>query len=167
MSSNLNENDFVSLVRIPRKWFNLFVWFFSTLIIANILVELLTEWVLKDLGETTSTRTANLMTLIVGWFFIFSHIWEVIMLGYAKMFKDRVFAEGKAVGIAEGKAVGIAEGKAVGIAEGKAVGIAEGITEQYRLVLEWNRRRIQAEKDGKEFTEPIPTLEDTSNSDKS
>ena len=81
------------------------------------------------------------------------------MLGYAKMFKDRVFAEGKAVGIAEGKAVGIAEGK--------AVGIAEGITEQYRLVLEWNRRRIQAEKEGKEFTEPIPAPENTINSDNS
>ena len=107
MSSNVNENDFVSLVRIPRKWFNLFVWFFSTIIIANILIELLTDWAWKDLGETTSTRTANLMALIVGWFFILSHIWEVIMLGYAKMFKDRVFAEGKAAGIAEG----IVEGK--------------------------------------------------------
>lgn len=52
------------------------------------------------------------------------------MLGYAKMFKDRVFAEGRAVGIAEG------------IAEGKA----EGIAEQYRLFREWNRRRIQAER---------------------
>ena len=151
MSSIVNENEFVSLVRIPRKWFNLFVWFFSTLIIANILIELLTDWAWKDLGETTSTRTANLMALIVGGFFIVSHIWEVIMLGYAKIFKDRVFAEGKAVGIAEGK----------------AVGIAEGIAEQYHLVLDWNRRRIQAEKEGKEFTEPIPTPEDTINSDKS
>ena len=163
MSSNVNENDFVSLVRIPRKWFNLFVWLFSTLIIANILVELLTDWAWKDLGETTSIRTANLMALIVGWFFITSHIWEVVMLGYAKMFKDRVFAEGKAVGIAEGKAVGIAEGKVEGIAEGKV----EGIAEQYHLVLEWNRRRIQAEKEGREFSEPIPTPEDTLNSDKS
>ncbi len=73
------------------------------------------------------------------------------MLGYAKMFKDRVFAEGKAAGIVEGK----------------AEGIAEGIAEQYRLVLEWNRRRIQAEKEGKEFSEPIPAPEDTINSDKS
>ena len=61
------------------------------------------------------------------------------MLGYAKMFKDRVFAEGK----------------------------AEGKTEQHRLFLEWNRRRIQAEKEGKEFSEPIPAPEDTINSDKS
>ncbi len=167
MSSNINENDFVSLVRIPRKWFYLFVWCFSVLIIANILVELLTDWAWKDLGETTSTRTANLMALIVGWFFILSHIWEVIMLGYAKMFKDRVFAEGRAVGIAEGIAEGKAEGKAEGIAEGIAEGKAEGIAEQYRLFREWNRRRIQAEKEGKEFTEPIPTPEDIINSDKS
>ncbi len=134
-----NEDDFVSLVRIPRKWFNLFVGIFLTLIITNTLLELLTDWKLELLGDTILTRMAVLMTLIVGWFFIFAHIWEGIMLGYAKIFKDRVFAEGKA--------------------EGK---------EEYRQeILEWNRRRIQAEKDGKEFTEPIPDLEDNLESDES
>ncbi len=73
------------------------------------------------------------------------------MLGYARIFRDRVFAEGKAEGIVEGKAEGIAEGK----------------VEQHLRVLEWNRRRIQAEKDGKEFTEPLPTPEDTLESDES
>lgn len=57
------------------------------------------------------------------------------MLGYARIFKDRVFEEGKA--------------------------------EHHRKVLEWNRRRIQAEKDGREFTEPLPTPEDTLKSDES
>ena len=89
---NENENDYVSLVRIPRKWFNIFVWTFSTLIIANTLAELLTGWVWKALGETTLTRMAVLMTLLVGWFFILSHIWEFIMLGYAKLFKERIRA---------------------------------------------------------------------------
>lgn len=59
------------------------------------------------------------------------------MLGYAKKYRDRVFAEAKAKGIAEGKA------------------------EYHRIAVEWNRRRIQAEKDGKEFTEPVPAPEDT------
>ena len=166
-----NEDDFVSLVRIPRKWFNLFVGTFLTLIITNTLLELLTDWKLELLGDTILTRNAALMTLIVGWFFIISHIWEGIMLGYARIFRDRVFAEGKAEGIvegkAEGKAEGIAEGKAEGIAEGKAEGIAEGKVEQHLIFLEWNRRRIQAEKDGKEFTEPLPTPEDTLESDES
>ena len=98
---NQNENDYVSLVRIPRKWFNVFVWTFSSLVIANVLIEFFTDWAWQHLGETVLTRTAVLMTLIVGWFFILAHIWEVIMLGYAKLFKDKILAEGKAEGRAE------------------------------------------------------------------
>ncbi len=67
------------------------------------------------------------------------------MLGYARIFRDRVFAEGKAEGIVEGKAEGIVEGK----------------VEQHLIFLEWNHRRIQAEKDGKVFTEPVPAPEET------
>ncbi len=106
---NQNENDYVSLVRIPRKWFNVFVWTFSSLVIANVLIEFFTSWAWKHLGETVLTRTAVLMTLIVGWFFILAHIWEVIMLGYAKLFKDKILAQGRAEGKAEGKAEGRAE----------------------------------------------------------
>ena len=101
---NQNGNDYVSLVRIPRKWFNVFVWIFSSLVIANVLIEFFTGWAWKDLGETVLTRTAVLMTLIVGWFFILAHIWEVIMLGYAKLFKDKILAQGRAEGKAEGRA---------------------------------------------------------------
>ena len=106
---NQKENDYVSLVRIPRKWFNIFVWTFSSLVIANVLIELCTGWAWKHLGGTLLTRTAVLMTLIVGWFFILAHIWEVIMLGYAKLFKDKILAQGRAEGKAEGKAEGRAE----------------------------------------------------------
>ena len=98
---NQNENDYVSLVRIPRKWFNIFVWTFSSLVIVNVLIEFCTSWAWKHLGETVLTRTAVLMTLIVGWFFILAHIWEVIMLGYAKLFKDKILAQGRAEGKAE------------------------------------------------------------------
>ena len=141
-----NEDDFVSLVRIPRKWFNLFVGIFLTLIITNTLLELLTNWKLELLGDTILTRMAVLMTLIVGWFFIFAHIWEGIMLGYAKIFRDRVFAEAKAEVKAEVKAE---------------------YHQKILEILEWDRRRIQAEKDGKEFTEPLPDLEDNLESDES
>ena len=99
-----NGNDYVSLVRIPRKWFNIFVWTFSSLVIANILIELCTGWAWKPLGETVLTRTAVLMTLTVGGFFILAHIWEAIMLGYAKLFKDKILAQGRAEGKAEGRA---------------------------------------------------------------
>ena len=94
----MNENDHVSLVRIPRKWFNVFVWTFSSLVILNLLAELVFGWTWKALGDTALTRMAVLMTLIVGWFFILSHIVEVIMLGYAKQFKDKIHAQGREEG---------------------------------------------------------------------
>ena len=98
---NQNGNDYVSLVRIPRKWFNVFVWTFSSLVIANVLIEFFIGWAWEHLGETLLTRTAVLMTLIVGWFFILAHVWEAIMLGYAKLFKDKILAQGRAEGRAE------------------------------------------------------------------
>ena len=98
---NQNGNDYVSLVRIPRKWFNAFVWTFSSLVLANVLIELFTGLAWKGLGDTLLTRTAVLMTLIVGFFFILAHIWEAIMLGYAKLFRDKLLAQGRAEGKAE------------------------------------------------------------------
>ena len=91
----VNENEHVSLVRIPRNWYYVFVWTFPTLIIANVLVELFFGWDWKNLlGGTALERMAVLMTLIVGWFFIVSHIWEgLLVLGYAKLFKDKIRAK--------------------------------------------------------------------------
>ena len=91
----VNENEHVSLVRIPRNWYYVFVWTFPTLIIANVLVELFFGWDWKSLlGGTALERMAVLMTLIVGWFFIVSHIWEgLLVLGYAKLFKDKIRAK--------------------------------------------------------------------------
>ncbi len=135
MTSNQTENEYVSLVRIPRKWFYIFVWTFSVGIVVNTLVELLTDQAWKSLGETTLERTAVLMTLIVGWFFILSHIWELIMLGYARIFKDRVFAKGK----------------------------AEGKAEVYQELEEWEKRKMEAEARGETFTEPLPSPKEKEN----
>ena len=70
------------------------------------------------------------------------------MFGYAKLFRDRVYAEGKAEGIAEGKAEGIAEG----IAEGKA----EGFEMANQAWIEWFQRKEAAEAAGEPFDEPSP-----------
>ena len=135
MIQNQENNDYVSLVRIPRRWFQVFVWIFLTLIITNTLLELLTSWEWKLLGDTILIRMSVLMTLIVGWFFIISHIWEGIMLGYAKMFRDRVYAEGKAEGKAEAK------------------------EEVYQQLKAWEQRKKEAEARGDKFTEPLPIPE--------
>ncbi len=84
---------------------------------------------------------AVLMTLIVGWFFILSHVWEGIMLGYAKLYRDRIRAEG------------IEIGKAQGLEQGKA----EGIRQAYQEIADWNKRRLEAEAKGIPFDEPPPT----------
>ena len=131
MVHNQENNDYVSLVRIQRRWFHVFVGIFVTLIITNTLLELLTSWKWKLLGDTILIRMSVLMTLIVGWFFIVSHIWEAIMLGYAKMFRDRVYAEGK----------------------------AEGKAEVYHQLMAWEQRKKEAEARGDKFTEPLPIPE--------
>ncbi len=142
---NRSESDYVSLVRIPRKWFRLFVWIFSSLVILNVSAELLLGWTWEALGETILTRMAVLMTIIVGWFFILSHVWEGIMLGYAKLYRDRIRAEGIEIGKAQGLEQGLEQGK------------AEGIRQAYQEIADWNKRRLEAEAKGIPFDEPLPT----------
>ena len=92
---NENENEHVSLVRIPRKWYYVFVWTFPTLIIVNVFVELFYDWNWKGLlGGTALERMAILMTLIVGWFFIVSHIWVGIKALWYALLKGKFLAEG-------------------------------------------------------------------------
>ncbi len=62
------------------------------------------------------------------------------MLGYAKLFRDRIRAEG------------IEIGKAQGIEQGRA----EGINQAYQEIADWNKRRIEAEAKGIPFNEPPP-----------
>ena len=135
-----NDKDYVSLVRIPRKWFYVFARIFSSLVILNLLLEVFFGWKLEALGGTLLTRTSVLMALIVGFFFILSHLLEEIMFGYAKLFRNRVYAEGKA------------EGKAEGIAEGKA----EGFQMANQAWVEWFQRKEAAEAAGEPFDEPSP-----------
>ncbi len=139
-----NDKDYVSLVRIPRKWFYVFARIFSSLVILNLLLEVFFGWKLEALGGTLLTRTSVLMALIVGFFFIFAYILEEIMFGYAKLFRNRVYAEGKA------------EGKAEGIAEGIAEGKAEGFQMANQAWVEWFQRKEAAEAAGEPFDEPSP-----------
>ena len=139
-----NDKDYVSLVRIPRKWFYVFARIFSSLVILNLLLEVFFGWKLEALGGTLLTRTSVLMALIVGFFFILSHLLEEIMFGYAKLFRNRVYAEGKA------------EGKAEGIAEGIAEGKAEGFQMANQAWVEWFQRKEAAEAAGEPFDEPSP-----------
>lgn len=91
----VNQSEYVSLVRIRKKWFYAFIVTFSTLIIISTILDLVFHWHIIGLGDTIYTRTAVLMTLIIGWFFIISNIWEGIMYGWAKVYKDKIIKEAK------------------------------------------------------------------------
>ena len=62
------------------------------------------------------------------------------MLGYAKLYRDRIRAEG------------IEIGKAQGLEQGRA----EGIRQAYQEIADWNNRRLEAEAKGIPFDEPPP-----------
>lgn len=128
MIQDQENNEYVSLVRIPRKWFHAFVVIFLTLIITNTMLELLTSWEWKLLGDTIINTYVSIDDIDRRLVFIVAHIWEVIMLGYAKMFRDKVYAEGK----------------------------AEGRAEVYRQLKAWEQRKKETEARGDEFTEPLP-----------
>ncbi len=54
----------------------------------------------------------------------------------------------------------IEEKREAEIAEGIAQGIAQGHAERQKKWEDWNRRRLQALEEGREFTEPSPSLYD-------
>ena len=141
-----DDNDYVSLVRIPRKWYSVFAWTFSVLVIGHTIADVGFGWGWKALGDTPAVRMAMLMTFIVGWFFISSHLLEEIMLGYAKRFKNKIFAAGKTEGIAEGMTRGIAEGMTRGKTEGIAEGMTRGKKELFDELREAQRRGIPLEE---------------------
>ena len=61
---------------------------------------------------------------------------------------------------ARGREEGHAEGRAEGRKEGRAEGREEGLLEARKAIAEWvawNQRRLEAERAGREFTEPPPS----------
>ena len=64
------------------------------------------------------------------------------------------YNKGREVGREEGREVGREEGKE----EGREVGREEGLREAGRAWSEWNKRREEAESEGRAFNEPPPSL---------
>ena len=91
---NENENEHVSLVRVPRRWYYAFIVVFSGSIISYTAAEILFDWAWKSLGETIFTRMSVLMTLIVGWCFIAAHTLEILLTLCYKIFNKVLLAKG-------------------------------------------------------------------------
>ena len=91
---------------------------------------------------------------LVGLWFISYFTREVGQM-IAEMFKESRFRRGFAQGHQEGHE----QGHQKGLEQGLAQGIQLGSTAQQEAWEGWNRRREQAEAEGREFTEPPPTIE--------
>lgn len=70
-----HKDNHVSLLRTPRKWYNRFAWIFIILIIGYLVAEIRFGWRLDNLMDGILGRVSDLMTIIVGSFFIVSHLW--------------------------------------------------------------------------------------------
>ena len=92
---NQKQNEHVSLVRIPHKWYYAFVWTFIIFIFLNTVAEIVWDWDWYGLLKGTALeRIAILMTLIVGYFFIVAHIWDGIVVIKHKFSRKTLRSEG-------------------------------------------------------------------------
>ena len=82
--------------------------------------------------------------------------WSVVSVEVGRMFSEWYLNRRYAKGLARGRAQGRAEGQSEGRAEGRAQGSAR---ERQRWET-WNRARMAAEDQGKEFSEPPPPVAD-------
>ena len=73
--------------------------------------------------------------------------------------REEGIREGREEGIAAGREEGREEGIAAGRQEGREEGRAAGRAELRSEMLEWLRRRDEAQSQGLEFTEPMPGLD--------
>ena len=71
----------------------------------------------------------------------------------SERYLKRRYEEGKEVGLKEGREEGREEGKA----EGRAEGQAEGEARMSKVWEDWFKRRVEAERAGREFNEPPPS----------
>ena len=77
----------------------------------------------------------------------------------AELFKESRFQRGLQQGLQQGFDQGHGKGRQEGLEQGRREGIQQGSSAQQKAWEGWNRRREQAHAEGREFTEPPPTLE--------
>ena len=77
----------------------------------------------------------------------------------AELFKENRFQRGLQQGLQQGFDQGHGKGRQEGLEQGRREGIQQGSSDQQKAWEGWNRRREQAHAEGREFTEPPPTLE--------
>lgn len=78
----------------------------------------------------------------------------IVAVEGGEMLVERYLRRRYQAGLKEGEEKGKAEGRE----EGKAEGLAEGRSEAWNEWQSWNQRRLEAEKEGRSFTEPPPSL---------
>ena len=71
---------------------------------------------------------------------------------------ERHRAEGRAQGIAQGRTEGRTQGLTEGRTQGRTEGLEQGRSQAHEEWMAWNRRRVEAERHGRDFDESPPCV---------
>ena len=154
----------VSVASVPERWRELYLIIFSAQTLAllglaiwyEVFVVTKDSWpetifaIGRDVGPGVGVIMAESIIITEGLFMV---LFGGIMRRREERRVEEAENRGRSQGIAEGKSQGIAEGRSQGIAEG----LAQGSAQEREKWQEWNRRRLEAEADGRPFNEPPPS----------
>lgn len=148
-----------------RKWQPIYFSIFSVTIVVTIVAIVTvggcsgcshwTDWL--ELVKSGTSSGVLYATAIIS----FMEVGRMVLLPadylrqkFVEPLKERQKEEGRAVGRAEGRA------------EGRAVGRTEGRAEMREEILGWLQRKEEAEREGREFNEPMPGTEVNGNANR-
>ena len=150
----------VSVTSVPERWRELYFVIFSaqTLALIGLAVWYEVFVVTEDTWPETIFAIGRAVGPGVGAIMAESIIateglFMVLFGGIMRRREERRVEEAKS----QGRSEGVAEGRSEGIVEGRSEGIAEGLALANKNWQEWNRRRLEAEAEGRPFTEPPPS----------
>ena len=150
----------VSVTSVPERWRELYFVIFSAQTLALIGLAVWYEvFVVTDdtwpetifaIGRAVGPGVAAIMAESI---IVTEGLFMVLFGGIMRRREAAAESRGRSEGIAEGRSEGIAEGRSQGIVEG----IAQGSAQANEKWQKWNRRRLEAEAEGRPFTEPPPS----------
>lgn len=149
-------------------WQPIYFGLFSITVVTNVIAVLLSNgcpqcanWrdVLVEGGADGAVYATMLVSLIEVIRIMIILPADYLSQKFVEPLKERQRKEGRAQGLAEGLAEGREAGRVEGRVEGRAEGRVEGRAELRAEILDWLRRKEEHDREGKEFSEPIPGAE--------
>lgn len=113
--------------------------------------------VAKELSSLSPISVVTTVALLEGVNIMVFITREYLREKFLKPLHERQRAEAVAEGRAKGREEGREEGRVKGREEGREEGQQQGQADMYRAWMNWNHRRVEAERRGRQFDEPPPS----------